>query len=327
MKRSRASGGLRLPPLMPLLAGCLLAAAAWPGCGKKTPSFDPATYREEILKWQQNRTAGLQRDDSWFTLCGLFWLKEGENTIGSDSTNAVIFPSGKSKRIAGSLYLDRGTVQLKALPGSGMMINDSAVAAAVLRSDEEGAADPTIVRMGSVSFYIIKRDDRLGVRVKDKDNPARINFKGLAFFPVDPRWRVEAQFEPYAPPRIIPIETVINTVENDTCPGALVFTIDGTPCRLDATIEVGTENRLFIMFSDETSGHETYGPGRQMYTGLPDSTGRVVLDFNRAYNWPCVYTEFATCPIPPRQNHLPVRIEAGEKMYPGFSGTPVAHSH
>lgn len=299
----------------------VVLALQLPGCGRKPAASDAASYRDEIQKWQQHRVNGLMRDDSWLTLCGLFWLKEGENTIGSDSTSAVILPAGKSKKIAGSLFLDEGTVRLKALPGSGMTINDSAVATAVLQSDADGATAPTTVRMGSLSFFIIKRGDRLGVRVKDKDNPARVNFKGLEFFPIDPKWRVEARFEPYVPPKMIPVETVINTTENDSCPGALVFTLEGVSCRLDATIETGSENQLFIMFSDETSGRETYGPGRQMYTTLPDSTGHVVLDFNKAYNWPCVYTEFATCPIPPRQNHLPVRVEAGEKMYAGFPGT------
>ncbi|MBI3765042.1 MAG: DUF1684 domain-containing protein, partial [Ignavibacteriales bacterium] len=152
---------------------------------------------------------------------------------------------------------------------------------------------------------------------KDKENPARVNFKGLEYFPIDPKWRVEAKFEPYNPPKKIPIASVIGTVENDSCPGALVFNVDEKPCRLDAVMEVGTDDQLFIMFSDETSGKETYGMGRQLYASLPDKENRVILDFNKAYNWPCVFTEYATCPIPPRQNHLPIRVEAGEKMYKG----------
>jgi uncharacterized protein (DUF1684 family) len=153
--------------------------------------------------------------------------------------------------------------------------------------------------------------------VKDRQNPSLLKFKGMEYFPIDAKWRLDARFEPYVPPKIIPIATVINTVENDSCPGAIVFEIDGKQMRLDAVMERGSTDQLFIMMSDETSGKETYGMGRQLYTDIPDKENRVVIDFNKAYNWPCVFTDFATCPIPPAQNHLPVRVEAGEKMYRG----------
>jgi uncharacterized protein (DUF1684 family) len=191
------------------------------------------------------------------------------------------------------------------------------VTSLVLHSDREGLGEPTILRLGTLSFYVIERGKQLAVRVKDRDNPARLNFKGLEYFPVDQKWRVEAKFEPYDPPRLIPIPTVINTVEYDSCPGALAFSLEGKTHRLDAVIERGSEDKLFIMFSDETNGKETYSLGRQLYTALPDSNNNVILDFNKAYNWPCVFTEYATCPIPPKQNRLAVRIEAGEKMYAG----------
>ena len=198
-----------------------------------------------------------------------------------------------------------------------MTIGDSAVQSAILHSDDEAGFEPTVVALGPVSFFVIKRSGQLGIRVKDKENDVRVHFKGLDFFPADPAWRITARFEPYNPKKAVTINTMINTVEIDSSPGALVFTHDGREARLEAVLEAGSDNQLFIMFSDETSGKETYGPGRQLYTALPSADGTVVLDFNKAYNWPCAFTTFATCPIPPRQNHLPFRVEAGEKMYRG----------
>ncbi|MEK6571212.1 MAG: DUF1684 domain-containing protein, partial [Bacteroidota bacterium] len=287
------------------------------GCSKTLNKIDEAAYRKEIEEWRERRLTRLKSDTGWLTLCGLFWLKEGEHKFGSDSSNAIIFPPSKSPKVAGSLWLEKGTVRLQSRPSSQVKYKDSLVTALMVKSDEDGLADPTVLNLGTLSFYVIKRGDQLGVRVKDKENPARINFKGLEYFPTDLKWRFEARFEPYEPPKTLQIATILGTVENDSCPGALAFDIEGKTYRLDAVIERGTENQLFIMFSDETSGKETYRLGRQLYTAMPNADKKVILDFNKAYNWPCVFTPFSTCPIPPRQNHLPLRIEAGEKMYAG----------
>ena len=291
------------------------------GCRRPGSTLDTEAYRKEIQEWQAKRLARLTSDNGWLTLCGLFWLKEGENTFGSDSSNAIIFPPGKAPTRAGSIWLDHGTIRLETLPGVKVMFKDSVVHSMILHSDGEGSSDPTVLEIGPLMFYVIKRGDQLGVRVKDKENPARLNFKGLEYFFPDPKWRIEARFEPYSPPKILSITTMIGTTEYDTCPGALVFEVDGKEYRLDPVFEAGNEKQLFIMFSDETSGKETYAVGRQLYADLPDARGIVILDFNKAYNWPCVFTEFATCPIPPRQNHLPFRVEAGEKMYSGHKET------
>jgi uncharacterized protein len=287
------------------------------GCGKKTSGIDSAVYQKEIKDWQEKRAERLRSDNGWFTLCGLFWLNEGENKFGTDSSNAIIFPQGKTIPFAGALLLKDGVVKLQTQPKAEIRINDSIVTSSILQTDEEGKAQPTILTTGTLSFYVIKRGSQLGVRVKDKENSARINFKGLDYFPVDLKWRIKSKFEPYVPPKVIQIATVINTVESDTCIGALVFEIDGVKYKLDAVLERGTPDQLFLMFSDETSGKETYGTGRQLNTDMPDTDNKVVIDFNKAYNWPCAYTEYATCPIPPRDNHLNLRVEAGEKKYPG----------
>lgn len=284
------------------------------GCGKSGGNPDVQAHKKEIEEWQQQRFQRLKGDQGWLTLCGLFWLKEGENKFGTDSSNGIIFPPGKTANVAGSIWLDHGALRLESQTGSHITLKDSVITSMALLSDGDGYSDPTILSIGTLTFQVIKRGDQYGVRVKDRQNPPLLNFKGMEYFPIDPKWRFEARFEPYTPAKIIPIATVINTVENDSCPGAIVFERDGTTYRLDAVIERGSDDQLFIMFSDETSGKETYGPGRQLYTDLPKDN-KVIIDFNKAYNWPCVFTEFATCPIPPKQNRLPIRVEAGEKMY------------
>jgi uncharacterized protein (DUF1684 family) len=287
------------------------------GCSKQTAKLDLTAYKAEIEKWKEHRLSGLTRDDGWLTLCGFFWLKEGENRFGSDPANQIVFPRGKAPKVAGSFWLEKGAVRVQVKRGIDVTVGGARITSIALRSDEDGLADPTVMNIGTLSFYLIERGGQLAVRVKDKENPARLNFKGLEYFPLDPKWRFEATYEPYVPPKTIQIATMINTVESDSCPGAVAFEMEGKIYRLDVIIERGTENNLFIMFEDSTNGKETYALGRQLYTQMPDSNGKVILDFNKAYNWPCVFTDYATCPIPPKQNHLPFRVEAGEKMYAG----------
>lgn len=294
-----------------------LAAALLAGCSRSPYAIDKAAHDAEILAWQKKRLERLTTESGWLTLCGLFWLKEGANLVGADTTGAVVLPAGTAPAKVGVLTLDRGAVTLSVLPGVTVTIGDSAVSVAPMITDADPTADATIATVGRLTMQVIKRGDGYAVRVKNKDNPARIHFAGLEYFPVDLAWRVVAKFEPYNPPRTLKSPTVINTIQEDSLPGALVFEIGGKQCRLDAVIEQGSEGQLFLMFGDATNGHETYAVGRQLYTSLPDSAGNVVIDFNKAYNWPCVFTPYATCPIPPRQNLLPVRVEAGEKMYSG----------
>jgi uncharacterized protein len=296
----------------------LMAIFIISGCAKKTPPLDLAAYKDEITKWQEKRAKGISSENGWLTVCGLFWLKEGENKFGSDSTNMIVLPKGKVAPIAGSIWLEKGIARLEASRNSGVKVKDSLVTKIDHLFTDADTSGPTVLTIGSVNFYVIKRAEKIGIRVKDKESPNRLNFKGLDFFPIDAKWRMQAKFERYNPPKIIPVATVINTVDSDTCPGALVFEYEGKMHRLDVIHETGTDDELYIMFSDETSGKETYGAGRQLYTTLPDSTNSVIIDFNKSINWPCDYTEFATCPIPPPQNHLGFRVEAGERNYPGM---------
>ena len=280
-----------------------------------TPAFDSATYPAEIQKWQSTRLANLTKDDGWLTLVGLFWLNEGENKFGSGEGNAALMPKDKAPSVAGSFFLEKGQVRVTVRPGVEITADGKPVTTLDLK-DDNADDGPTILNLGSLLINIVKRGERIGVRVKDIENRTRREFKGLEYFPIDPKWRVEARFEPYQPPKTIPITNVLSMTDDETSPGALAFDVNGKTYRLDPILEKG-ETDLFVMIADETTGRETYGAGRYIYVSPPDASGKVVLDFNKAYSPPCAFTNYATCPLPPRQNHLPFRVEAGEKKYAG----------
>lgn len=277
-------------------------------------AVDPAAHRAEIEQWKERRAERLQAEDGWLSLVGLHWLDEGENRFGSASgANDVTLPPTAPPHM-GTIVLDGGKATLR--PAVPMTIGGSAAGREVPLLSDADEGGPTVVRSGSMRFQVIRRGDRYGLRVKDENAPTRVNFHGLEYFPVDPKWRVEARFEPYDPPKIIPITDVTGMTADNRSPGALVFTIDGQLLRLDPVLEEGSD-QLFIIFRDATSRDATYPAGRYLYAPMPGPDGIVVLDFNRAYNPPCAFTEFATCPLPPLQNRIPLRIEAGEKKYAG----------
>ena len=278
-----------------------------------TAADDPS-YSKALEKWRADRLEEINGEDGWTTLVGLFWLNEGQNKFGSDPSNEIVLPRTSAPKVAGLMRLNHGVVTLEAKPGAGITNDGNAVSALVLQSDDDGK--PTILKLGSLKLFVIKRGDKLGLRVKDKRNPARSRFAGLDYFPVDLKWRLKARFEPYDPPKITPIVNVLGMVDNMTSPGVLVFEVNGKSYRLDPVLEKGSK-QLFIIFGDKTTGKETYGAGRYLYADPAGDDGKVVLDFNKAYNPPCAFTEFATCPLPPRQNRLAIRVEAGEKKYAG----------
>ena len=274
------------------------------------PKMDPNTYAKEIEQWHAERWASLKSEDGWLTLLGLFWLKEGRNRFGSDTANEIVLPKDKVGAYLGAFVLKDGVVRLETPIKTSFTVDGKPVSTLELKSDADG--NPTVLHLGSLSFQIIKRGDKLGLRVKDKDNPNRLNFRNTEFYPADLKWRVDARFEPYNPPKPVPITNVLGMESGETSPGAVVFEVDGQGYRLDAITEKG-ESRFFMIIADKTSGKETYPAGRYLYVDPPDSSGRIVIDFNKAYSPPCAFTKFATCPLPPRQNRLPFPIEAGEK--------------
>lgn len=269
-------------------------------------------YQREIESFRQERLDRLTADDGWLTLVGLFWLEEGNNPMGSDPANTVVFPADKAPPFAGRINLSAQKLRLEAEPSVAITHRGEPVTRLPLVADTEG--EPTILELGEIRFHVIERDERFAVRMKDPNHPARAQFRGLDYFPVSSDWRVDTRFEAHQPPKEIPIPTELGTISRQLSWGAVVFEIDGFEARLDVLAEPGAEE-LFIIFADKTTGTETYGGGRYVYAPAPDADDRVVVDFNKAYNPPCVFTRFATCPLPPRQNRLPVRVEAGEKIY------------
>ncbi|HVS83951.1 MAG TPA: DUF1684 domain-containing protein [Pyrinomonadaceae bacterium] len=296
-------------PLASLFALCAIALLVG-SCARTSQKIDPAAYTKEIEQYRAERLAELKSDSGWLSLIGLFWLKEGENKFGSDPANEIVLPKEKVSRVAGVFVLKSGVVRLEAPANSNINASDKPVTSLELKSDVDDK--PTVLHLGSLSLQIIKRGDKLGVRVKDKDNPARSAFAGIEAYPADLKWRVEARFEPYNPPKPMPIVNVLGMASGEDSPGAVAFEVDGKAFRLDA-IKEKDEPKLFMIFADNTSGKETYPAGRYLYVDPPDPSGRIIIDFNKAYSPPCAFTKFATCPLPPKQNRLPFAIEAGEK--------------
>lgn len=296
------------------LSAALLLAALRPAGAADSPSAQTVKpdYQHEIAAWRQDRDKGLRDQNGWLTLVGLYWLDEGENKIGSDAGNKVIFPEGKAPAVAGTLVRHGKEVQLQPAPGAGITVAGKPVTAPLaVQADPQGK--PPVLQLGSVSFFVIERGDKVGIRMKDSQSPALAAFRGLDYFPLQPTWRVEARFEPYTPAKKIPIANVLGQIADEDSPGAVVFDWQGKTYRIDA-LKGDDKGGLFLIFADQTNGKDTYGAGRFLDTDPPQG-GKVVVDFNTAYNPPCAFTAFATCPLPPAQNRLALRVEAGEKKY------------
>lgn len=293
---------MRLLPL--LLAPALLAQAL--------PAQAPADFAEAHKAWRAQRHRSLSAPEGWLSLVGLHFLKPGDNTAGSDPALPVRLPGAAVPARVGVFRLEGDRVVFRAEPGAGVTRNGQAVSEQVLRSDAEGA--PDVLSLGPLRFHVIRRGDRFAVRVKDTASPALKAFKGVAAFPPDPAYRVTATFEPYPEPRSVAVPTVLGTTERMPAPGLVRFTLKGRTFTLQPVQEEGPRSAFFFIFQDATAGKETYPAGRFLYAD-PPKDGRLVLDFNRAVNPPCAFSDFATCPLPPKGNVLKVRIPAGEKTY------------
>ncbi|OGB66058.1 MAG: hypothetical protein A2Y94_14790 [Caldithrix sp. RBG_13_44_9] len=277
-------------------------------------SSETSQYLKEIADWRQRRITNLTKSDGWLSLIGLFWLKEGKNSYGGNESNSIQFTAQKVPAVMGNFILNKGKVTIHVFNNLPVLSEEKPVQSLEMQDDQ--SENPTVLTYGSLSWLLIKRGDKYGIRLRDSENDNLKNFKGIENFPVDPAWKVEARFEPYSPPKKISVPNVLGTVNQENCPGALVFKLDGRSFRLDPIAEEGAR-QWFIIFSDETNGPETYGAGRFLYIDPPDENGKVIIDFNKTYNPPCAFTIYATCPLPPEQNHLAIRITAGEKKYQG----------
>jgi hypothetical protein len=255
-----------------------------------------STYEDSIHAWQQQRDAGLRSPNGWLTLVGLFWLKPGDNTIGSADSNDFVLPKGSAPAEVGRLRLENGKITFLRPGGSGEPLS---------YDDEK----PTVVHAGTVSFFVIKRGDRLAVRATDSASSVLKNFQGMKYFAVNPDLHFQANFIPEK--KNIPILNVLGQTGEEESPGIVEFTYRGQQYRLRPIYEGKT---LFFLFKDPTNKTQTYQAGRMLNTPLPVN-GKVDLDFNRSYNPPCTFTPYATCPLPPKENTLFFPVNAGEMRY------------
>jgi len=269
-----------------------------------------ASYSEALLAWKRKRLSSIAGEDGWITLVARAWLRPGDNRFGSDAKNELVLPVDRAPALAGTITLVAGTLRVKIAPGVTVLSAGQPMNEQVIADDRD--QQPTLMTLGSLTMHVIKRQDRYALRVKDREHPARKTFGGLHYYPTDPSLRVRAKLSPSAAGKTLPIVNILGQTEAMPMAGTLQFSLGGVAYTLDAVREAG-DDELFILFKDETAGHGTYPSGRFLYTPLPTAEGTVELDFNRAFNPPCAFTAFATCPIPPAQNRIGRRIEAGEK--------------
>jgi uncharacterized protein len=272
------------------------------------------SYGKSVREFRAEREAKLTRDDGWLTVVALDWLREGENRIGSNPSFEVPLPKSVPDRV-GTITLHKGVARFTPSPGVAVTFNGQIARETNLKPDT--GPDYDVLAVGRVKFFVIQRGDKMGVRVKDNDSAARKQFTGMRWYPIDPSWRMQAKFVPWDKPRALSFDTIIRIKEQDESPGYVTFERNGNEYRLEPVID-GKE--LWIVMRDQTSGKSTYAASRFLYTQMPHNglkqPGPVELDFNRAENPPCVYSDFATCPLPPPQNRLRLAITAGELMYP-----------
>jgi len=267
---------------------------------------------DEVEAWREDRLARLREPMSWLTLVGLEWLRPGVNRLGSAPDVELRLPSGPP--LAGSLLRNGLSVTARAERGTGLTHDGAEVNGLELVSDADAAEreGPTLLELGDLRLCLIRRGERLGLRVWDTAAPARRDFVGIPHYPVDPRWQLAARFAPGAPGETFPVPDVLGDVVDEPLPGTVAFDLDGVTHRIRALD--GGDGKLWLVFGDATNGDTTYGGGRFLYIDPPTPDGTVLVDFNRAYNPPCVFSPYATCPLPPAENRLPIRIEAGERL-------------
>ena len=267
-------------------------------------------YEKDIAAFRQIRIDSLKHENGYLNLSGLFWLKEGENTIGADPQNDFNFPAEHSDSFLGKIILNKGVVTFKSSQANQVFSSGQAVSEMIIFQDKK----VVVLEHKSLRWFIIKRGEKYALRLRDLDGEYVRNFKGITYFPLDPSWRIIAKFVPTKGKQLRITDITGRTFLEDS-PGVLHFTKGGKKFTLEAG---GTMDEFFIVFGDLTNKKSTYGGGRFLYANAPDKEGNVILDFNKSLNPPCEFTPFATCPLPTKENKMNVEVEAGEKSA-GFS--------
>lgn len=285
----------------PNIISLLLLVIATVSCQDQKSKDAQSEYIKEVKAWRVTRLTSLKED--WLPLVALYWLEDGLNTFGSDSTNNLVFPSDFPP-FFGSFQVSPSAVMVgftseETVATEGVNIREILI--------DLKASKPQVFSFKTYEWWVIERAGRYAVRVKDQNSPVLYAFQDLSNYPIDPNWQLEAIFTPYVPPKMVSMQDVLGLDRETEAPGFISFTLAGQAYQLDVLPEG------FVIFADDTNGKTTYGAGRYVYIDLPSEAGETVIDFNKAYSPPCAFTEFATCPLPPRQNVLSVSIPAGEK--------------
>ncbi len=294
-----------------MLINMLLLASTFAG-SELVAAGTEDDYAKQIGQWRAQRVERLQAANGWLSLIGLDWLKSGANTIGSAKDNDIVIAKAPAR--LGTVNWTDGRITIEFDPKAGAMVDGKLVESAELLDDS--TPKPNVVTFGTVSFNVIDRGGRKGLRIRDSAAETRTKFLGIDNYAVDPGWRVEAKWIAFDPPQTLDIPNVLGTIDAMPVPGKAVFERDGKTWELRPVLETPDATQLFFIFADKTSGRETYGAGRFLYAGMP-ADGKVVIDFNKAYNPPCAFTAYATCPLAPPENRLPFAVVAGEKKYRG----------
>lgn len=290
-----------------VLTALLSLLAVSPGVGASEDGL--SGYDEQIREWRQARNDRLADPDGWMTLVGLEWLNEGANSVGAGENNDARIPGGPERW--GVILVEGDAIVFRPEPGNGVTVDGETVQEARLVADDQG--EPTVVRHGDLNFHVIHRES-YALRVKDRRAPALLAFEGVPVYDIQPDWLIEGRFLPAEEGTTIEIANVLGQTSPAPVFGTFEFDRDGETFSL---LALGSEesSSLWFLFADKTSGRETYGAGRFLYSeGMPEN-GRLAVDFNKAYNPPCAFNDYSTCPLPPQQNRLRLAVRAGEKKY------------
>lgn len=268
---------------------------------------DGDSFSKSEKEWRAERVESMKSDSSWLTVIGLYWLVEGENGFGTRKDQQVVLPVHSTVERAGVFTLRDGKVHFKMARAQRALLEDKPLMEGELLLGQ-------VLTHNHLRMFLLERGGKLALRVRDLRSPGFLEFEALSFFKPKDKYVVDAQFEAYDEPQTLSISTIINTEIELLVPGKLKFTLKGKEMELFPTLGTLEDEQFFIMFKDETSAVSTYGGGRFLYMPKPID-GKVTLNFNRAINPPCAYTNYATCPIPPERNWLNLSIEAGERVY------------
>ncbi len=265
-------------------------------------------YKKEIEQWDLNRLESVKSPTGWVNLAGLYWLNPGRNNFGSASTNELVYSKEGFPAMLGTFELTGNTVKWGTANGQEVWHNTNKVTDMVV-FHVDSSSTPSLA-YSTYRWSIIKREDKIGVRFRDLNNPSLAALTHINRFDVDSKWRINAYLEQSMLPTVA-ITNVLGQTYQQSSPGKIVFELNGKTYKLDAVDE--SPELLQVIFGDETNGIESYPSGRFLYVSRPAADGKVVIDFNKAFNPPCAFSPFATCPLPPKQNILPIKVEAGEK--------------